>query len=77
MSENYSPIKIILTIEQAKRLALFLEDHIFNGMADICESVNYQVDHNEFKLIDGLKDTFPKVYDNFDNGLGKYYNKLK
>ena len=59
MSENYSPIKIILTIEQAKRLAAFLEDHIFNGMADICESVNYQIDHKEFKQIDGLKDTFP------------------
>ena len=51
MSENYSPIKIILTIEQAKRLAAFLEDYIFDGMADICESVNYQVDHKEFKLL--------------------------
>ena len=51
MSENYSPIKIILTIEQAKRLAAFLEDHIFNGMSDICESVNYQIDHKEFKLL--------------------------
>ena len=71
MSENYSPIKIILTIEQAKRLAAFLEDHIFNGMADICESVNYQIDHHEFKLLvkdnkeyipsffKGLSDTFP------------------
>ena len=51
MSENYSPIKIVLTIEQANRLAKHLEDHIFNGMADICESVNYQVDHNEFKML--------------------------
>ena len=51
MSENYSPIKIILTMEQAKRLAAFLEDHIFNGMADICESINYQIDHYEFKML--------------------------
>ena len=76
MSENYSPTKIILTIEQAKRLAAFHEDHIYNGMADICESVNYQLEHNEFKLIDGLKDTFPKVYDNFDNELDEYYDRF-
>ena len=44
-NENYNPVKIILTEEQAKRLALFLEDHIFNGMADVCESVNYQLDY--------------------------------
>ena len=51
MSENYSPVKLILTKEQADRLAAFLENHIFNGMADICESVNYQIDHHEFKML--------------------------
>ena len=70
MSENYEPIKIILTKEQAKRLAAFLEDHIFNGMADICESVNYQIDHKEFKLIESLINDFELdklSYDDFDN----------
>ena len=51
MSENYEPIKIILTKEQANRLAEHLENHIFSGMADICESVNYQLDYHEFKLL--------------------------
>ena len=63
MSENYSPIKIILTMEQAKRLAAFLDDYIFNGMADICESVNYQVDHHEFKvLIKDDKEYIPSFF---------------
>ena len=61
MNENYSPVKLILTKEQADRLAAFLEDHIFNGMADIYESINYQIDHKEYTLLDGLKDTFPYV----------------
>ena len=61
MSENYSPVKIILTVEQAKRLAKHLDNYIFDGMADICESVNYQIDHKEFRLLDVLKDTFPYV----------------
>ena len=51
MNENYSPVKFILAKEQADRLAAFLEDHIFNGMADICESINYQIDHHEFKML--------------------------
>jgi len=61
MSENYSPIKIVLTIEQANRLAKHLDNYIFDGMADICEAVNYQLDHKEYTLLDGLKDTFPYV----------------
>ena len=51
MSENYTPIKIILTIEQANRLAKHLNNYIFDGMSDICESVNYQIDHHEIKLL--------------------------
>ena len=50
MSENYEPIRIVLTKEQAERLARHLDDYIFDGMADICESVNYQLDYHEFKL---------------------------
>ena len=49
MSENYEPIKITLTKEQANRLAKHLDNYIFDGIADICESVNYQVDYHEFK----------------------------
>ena len=51
MSENYSPIKIVLTIEQANRLAKHLDDYIFDGMADIVESLNYQIDYHEFKML--------------------------
>ena len=50
MSENYEPIKIILTKEQANRLVKHLDDYIFDGMADIAESLNYQIDYHEFKL---------------------------
>lgn len=56
MSDNYEPIKIILTKEQAERLAKHLDDFIFDGMADICESVNYQLDYHEFKVKDNKGD---------------------
>ena len=63
MSENYSPIKIVLTVEQANRLAKHLEDHIFNGMADIVESINYQIDYHEFKLlVKDDKDYIPSFF---------------
>ena len=63
MSENYEPIRIVLTKEQANRLAKHLDNYIFDGMADICESINYQIDHHEFNmLIKDDKDYVPSFF---------------
>ena len=63
MSDNYTPVKIVLTKEQAERLARHLEDYIFDGMADIAESINYQIDYHEFKLlVKDNKDYVPSFF---------------
>ena len=74
MNENYSPVKIVLTIEQANRLAKHLENYIFDGMADICESVNYQIDHHEFKML--IKDNKEYIPSFFGGSEPDYKNGM-
>ena len=56
-------MEIILSEEQARRLAKHLDNYIFDGMADICEAINYQLDYHTFKV------------DNYDN-VPSFFNPL-